>query len=285
MKHLLYITISILLFTSCVKNNPDPSWLEVNEWTLLANTELNGTEGELSHNFTDAWVYVDDKVIGVFEVPFKIPLLLDGDVNIKIYPAIKNNGIAATKKIFPFAEVYEIDGTLIKNQVLKLNPVTKYNKLCKFWIADFEDANDDIEEDVNSQVSLTTNNDPLISKWGYYGEVNLTSTDSLWIAYTQDNTVLPKGKEVYLEIDFYNTNAVITGVLAVSPTSNKNNQNIQLNPQDPAKVKWKKIYIDLKEIISNSPDAVYFRQTFQALLDKGDTEGKIILDNIKVVYI
>jgi hypothetical protein len=48
--------IPILLLLGCVKNNPDPSWLEVTEWTLLSNTGLSGAEGELTHNFSVAWV-------------------------------------------------------------------------------------------------------------------------------------------------------------------------------------------------------------------------------------
>lgn len=283
MKQFVYIFIAINLLSSCVKNNPDPSWLEVKEWNLLDNISV--TEGELTHNFTDAWVYVDDKIIGVFEVPFKIPLLLEGNVNIKIYPAVRNNGISATKKIYPFVEVYEINSTLVKNQVLTLIPVTKYKEFTQFWIADFEDANDKIEDDINSQVQLFTNNDPTILEWGnYYGQVNLTTNDSLWIAYTEMDLALPKGEEVYLEIDYYNTNSVVTGVLAISPSGVKNNPNIQLNAQDPATVKWKKIYIDLKEIVSSSTGAVNFRQSFQAILDEGDSEGTIIFDNIKVVH-
>jgi hypothetical protein len=46
----------------------------------------------------------------------------------------------------------------------------------------------------------------------------------------------------------------------------------------------KKIYIDLREMISNSPMATYFEQSFQALLDANDSEGTIIIDNIKVVH-
>ena len=39
---------------------------------------------------------------GIFEVPFKIPILKSGSVSIKVYPVVKNNGISATKKIYPF---------------------------------------------------------------------------------------------------------------------------------------------------------------------------------------
>lgn len=288
MKHLFFLAIFSYILSSCIKNNPDPAWLEVNEWTLIENPNYAYFQGELTHNFTDAWVFVNDKVIGVFEVPFKIPILMDGNVNIKVYPAIRNNGISATKKIYPFVEAYEINANLVKNEVLTLNPVTQYISSTHFWIEDFEDAGFDIQDDANSTASLHTANDPTILKWGNaYGEVNLNTSDSTWVAYTINdlgNMNLPKGQDVYLEIDYYNTNALITGVLAISPTSVKNNQNIMLNAQDPSAVKWKKIYIDLKEIISNSAGANQFSQSFQANLDKGDTEGFIILDNVKIVH-
>ena len=95
---------------------------------------------------------------------------------------------------------------------------------------------------------------------------------------------LPRGEEVYLEIDYYNTNNVVTGLLWISPSSIKNNTNYQLNDQNPSSVKWKKIYIDLRELVSNSPAGSYFEQSFQAMLDEGDSEGLIVIDNIKVVH-
>jgi hypothetical protein len=95
---------------------------------------------------------------------------------------------------------------------------------------------------------------------------------------------LPRSAEVYLEIDYYNTNAVITGLLAISPSGVQPNPNVQLNAQSPSSVKWKKIYIDLRELVSNSSPSAYFEQSFQAELDQGDTEGVIIIDNIKVVH-
>ena len=130
----LLLFFSIILLASCVKNNPDPSWLEVNEWTLLSNAGLSGSEGELTHNFSEAWLYVNDEIIGVFEVPFRIPILKSGSVNIKIYPTVKNNGISATKKIYPFMEVFEVNTELIQNQTVTLSPITKYKSITQFWI-------------------------------------------------------------------------------------------------------------------------------------------------------
>ena len=291
MKQFFLFMIVGLMLNSCIKNNPDPSWIEITPWTLVANSNSQYPTGELTHSFTDAWVYVNDELIGVFQVSdtLKIPVLKSGAVNIKIYPAIRNNGVSATKKIYPFVERYEINTTLVQNQTLQINPVTRYSSMVRFAIEDFEDPAIKIVNDLNSATQMAQGNDPAILQWGnFYGYVNLNETDTTWIAYTNFESVneanLPRGKEVYLEIDYYNTNNVVTGLLWISPSSIKNNTNYQLNDQDPSKVKWKKIYIDLKELISNSPTGTYFEQSFQAMLDDGDTEGLIVIDNIKVVH-
>src|SRR5690606_14081417 len=73
----------VLFLTSCIKNNPDPSWIQIEKWELQANPLLNSSEGELSHNFSDVWLYIDDKLIEVFELPVKIPVLISGNKNVK----------------------------------------------------------------------------------------------------------------------------------------------------------------------------------------------------------
>jgi hypothetical protein len=274
------------LFSACVKNNPDPAWLQVNEWTISANPSLSLQEGELTENISDAWVYINDELIGVFQVPFKIPILKEGNVTFKIYPAIKNNGISATKKIYPFLKEYVINGTLVKNQVFTINPTTQYKDNLNFWIEDFEDASFQITDDPNtSAANIDTDNIDL--QWfngNAFGKVVLNSTDSTWIAYTSEQLNLPKGEECYLEIDYKVTNNVTTGLIYVTSESTTNNVHIRLNAQKPDVAVWKKIYIDLRELIGNSPSGSVFSQSFIASLDEGNTEGIILIDNIKVIH-
>ena len=286
MTRLSFFLLLLLGFTACVKNNPDPSWLEVTAWTLQSNIDLSGDEGELSHNITEAWVLIDDKVIGVFQVPFKIPILKDGMCNIKIYPAIKNNGISATKKIYPFLEVYEVNQILTKNQTLTLNPVTKYKSVTQFWIEDFEGVNISLTDDPNTSLTnCETSNENLQPFNGnLYGKVSMNSIDSLWVAYTEDDIFIAKGKEAYLEIDYHNTNSLTTGLIYVSPAGVTNNINIRLNAQNPETVVWKKIYIELRELIGASPNSSNFLQSFSCYLDPGQISTEILIDNIKVVY-
>jgi len=285
MKLVTLVLVILLALSSCIKNNPNPSWIEIDAWQLEANTNAQFPLGELTHNFTDAWVYVNDELMGVFELPVKLPILKSGEANIKLFPAVRVNGIASTKKIYPFVDRYEATIQLTQDAVTSISPKTKYFDITQAWIEDFEDAAIKLENDPNTSLAkINTENDPAILKWGnFYGRVNLTAADSMWVAYSSD-MVLPKGKEVFLEVDYYNTNACITGLLAISSAGVKSNPNIQLNAQQPNAVRWKKMYIDLKELVSNSSDAAYFKQSFQAILDKGDAQGFIVLDNIKVVH-
>jgi hypothetical protein len=285
MRVLLYLVL-VGLLSACIKNNPNPSWIKVNPFVLVANPSLSGSEGQLTQDFRDVWLYIDDQMIGCFQTPFKIPILKDGNVNIKIYPAVRNNGIASDKKIYPFMNVYEINSKLVKDQTLTVNPVTNYVDNLNFWIEDFEDASIKIQDDPNTSIaSLFVSSDNLTPFNGFnYGKVVLTETDSVWVANTTEQLSIPKNKPCFIEVDYYNTNTFVQGFLALSLNGNFYQDNAGFNEQTFNAVKWKKMYIELTELIGNSINGSNFVQTFKANLDSLQTETFICIDNIKIVY-
>lgn len=277
-----------LLSSNCVKNNPNPSWLEVTEWTLEANPELNGEEGQLTHKLTDAWVYIDDELIGVFEVPFKIPILKEGLSKIRLYPTIRVNGIAATKMRNEHLEAFEVQAELIQNQTLELSPVTHYKSNVSFWIEDFEDINIKLTDDPNtSSAHLNLANDTL--KWfngNYYGRVLLNAQDSMWIAYTNQDQQLsiPKNKQAMLEIDYCNSVPFTHYLLFVNANGTNENLMPTMNKSPLNMLRWKKIYILLSEVITAGPNNSNYIQAFKAFYDANISNNLILIDNIKVVY-
>ena len=282
----VFVFIVLPLLFSCVKNNPDPSWLRVNDWDLVANVSLSGEEGELTKKITNAKVYVNDELIGIFETPFRIPLLSSGESVIRLDPVVINNGISATKKVYPFTNFYQETVTLVKNDTVVISPVTSYKSNANFWIEDFEDINISIENDPNTSLAnLILSNESLNAFNGnYYGKVMLNETDSTWVAYTLEQLPIPKGVDSYLEIDYYNTNDVYQGLIYLSPSGIQDNINIRMNAQAPESAVWKKMYIELRELVTASPIQSTFLQSFQANLDANDIEGVICLDNIKVIW-
>ena len=297
MRRLLYFLPLAIIFNSCVKNNPDPSWIEIGTWTVEDNPNLSVQFQGSHHNFSNAWVYVDNELMGVFELPVKIPVLKEGTKEIRIYPTILNNGISATKKIYPFVEVFAATVDLVKNETVTINPVTRYKDATKFWIEDFEQGSVQISSSSASLVNLQVINssDPIFvpsvnGNAGHFGRISLNENYNVYSSSTTANAngtlnmPLPKGTDVYLEIDYHTTNSLITGVLAIGDNGTTDNTNVQINAQDPSTIQWKRIYIQVDEIVSLSTEANRFEFSFNALLDQGETATEINIDNIKAVY-
>ena len=254
MKQFILFSGLLFVFSSCIKNNPSPAWVQINAWTLESNSLSANDPGVLTESITDGWVYIDGELIGVFELPCTIPVLYAGSKTIQVYPTILNNGISATKKIYPFMEVYEVTANLVANETVTLNPVTRYKASAEFWIEDFELASNNIESDPNSLTVHGTSSDPQIIQplnGNQFCRITLDATNNTWVGYSTGSSslTLNQGQEVYLEIDYHNSNRVTTGLLAVSSSGTVDNPNIQLNPQDD-----------------------------------GETAGEINIDNIKVVH-
>ncbi len=286
MKKFFLFSILVLGLLSCIKNNPDPAFVEITSWTLVANPDLIPDEGVLTQNFTNAWVFANGQLVGIFELPIRLPILGEGLTNFQIYPTILNNGISATKKIYPFVDSYEVTVDLVKNQTTTINPVTRYKSSSKvIIIEDFDGVSPNFEDDPNSMATLMKDNDPQYLQWGSgYGYIALTLQDSTYSGYSITNYTPPKGQEVYLEVDYLNTNDLVTGILEVSVQSVTNHPNIQMNDQPIGGAVWKKIYIDLREIISGTPSAQYYKLTFQAALEAGGVPRDILIDNVKLVH-
>jgi len=284
-----YLYIFVLLsfgLSSCVKNNPLPVYLEINNWTLNSNPNsgvLPDTDPKvLTQNFSDVWVYIDGKIIGVFELPCKIPVLVSGSCKVTLYPAMKNNGISATKKIYPFVEPFENTFELTPGETYTINPITRYYSSTKFWIEDFDESSVKLETDVsvsNATLAVEPN-----GPWDNYGHIALTSSDSLWVGLTNVALVLPKsGAEVYMEVDYRNTNSILTGLISYASGVSTDHPNISMNAQTSG-VQWKKIYIDLKDIVSNTASANNYKAYLRTLLDSGLSSSDVYIDNIKIVH-
>lgn len=289
MKRILYFFCLILfihLLPSCAKNLDQPAYLEIKPWKLEANPLLNNGDGELTHYFTDAWVYIDDALVGVFELPCKVPVVKQGKHRVTIFPTVRNNGIAQTKKIYPFAEEYIHEFDFDKGKSIVINPVTRYKQNTVFnFVEDFEAASMKIMNDPTSKTSLQQVAHTDAGRTGHCGLISLTTVDSIWTGNTHADLVLPKtGSEVYLEIDFKNTNRMLTGVLAID----QNNQTkihpyVYLAAQTTFPV-WKKAYIDLREIVSYSTDAAFFEIYFQAIIPSSLSSSYVYIDNVKVIH-
>lgn len=271
------------LLTGCIKEQEKVSWLKIEKWDLVANPNAQNDPGVLTHNFNQVFVNMDGQMIGAFELPAKIPIIGEGLHNFILIPGVVNNGINATKARYPFMTHYNVDFELKIEDTVTMHPETMYGQNVQFLVEDFETPGMQIIND-GGPADIERVSDQEFLEWGnFLGKVVLNNQDSLWLARTDFGVSFPKqGSNVYLELDYINTNAIVTSVISANQNTIHEDVHIQINPRTD--MKWRKIYIDLKEIVSFRGNATVNEVGFSAVFDKITDENVIYIDNVKVIF-
>lgn len=280
---ILLICMLALGIQSCdTKEEPIPAYIQVDSISLSTSSEY----GSNSQDINDLWVYVDNQYVGTYEIPFKVPVLPTGEVNIALETGIRDNGQGLFRVIYPFYSSFSIDTLLPEAGVITLNPQYKYEDHCVIpLLEDFEGLGNSFEKTPSSDTSLMTVIDSM-SFEGHSGYIVLDAEHPQVDIRTSLNYELPRDSKVYLEIDYYCEEYLAVGlfghevsdgtyidvrypILTLKPTEN-----------------WRKVYVNLTDQIANSPYSSAYRIFFSA--EKTDlTEGKnarFYLDNIKMIH-
>ena len=125
-------------FSGCDKEESIPAYIHIPK--IILNTNADGSEGSNAHDILDAWVYINNKLIGAFELPATIPILSSGKQQLTIVAGVKNNGFTAQRIRYPFYKAYDTDIELVPANVDTVVPVFSYYESLSFqWLEDFED--------------------------------------------------------------------------------------------------------------------------------------------------
>lgn len=287
----LYILIfSVFLNTGCYKFEGDqtiPAYIRID--TVLIDTYYP-KEGSNSANITDVWVYLNDNIVGIYELPAIFPVLAEGEQKLDIRPGIKINGISSTRIPYPFYQpILFSDFNFIPDSTITIeNPVsTYYSNLVFAWMEDFEGSSISLEENpasdtVIQQTEPKDNPEAFLSEYSQYsGVIYLTEERPIFSAATYSSYDMPKqGSPVALEMNYKTNNYLNVGLLVIESNSYVKIPLIILNHSED----WNKIYINLGPNLSLHPQASGFRVYFEAGLDNDKASSTIYLDNLKVIH-
>jgi len=283
------LIFTTLLLNGCYKFEGDqtvPSYLTID--TMGIKTYYPD-EGSKSSAITDAWVYVNDNLVGVFELPAVLPVLHRGPNELQILSGIKLNGISSTRVPYPFYKPVVYDNfEFIEDSVLVLkNVVTEYYPNTLFaWMEDFEGIGNTLDEtSISDTVILKTEpGDPnafLTENSKYSGVVYLTDDNPIYSALSHSSYQLPKqGSPVVLELDYKTDNYFNVGLLIQEYGTLVKVPLVIVNHSDD----WNKIYINLGPNLSLHPNADSFKVLIEAGLELEKTRATMYLDNIKLVH-
>jgi len=285
MKH-YYLSFLFLIgvFCSCNIINPTekiPAYISID--TFLLNTDV-GLQGSNAAKITDAWIYVNDNPIGVFELPCKIPALVEGNSKISVGPGIKINGISATRAVYPFYKNYFTEVDLIPEGEIKISPVTTYFDSVSFaFKTNFDNAAGiALEATPRSDTSLEITTNPIEIFEGSGSLKAVLDQDSAYLEFRQVDAVqLPKqGAFVFLEMNYKCTDLLNVVLYSNYISAAPHIDNIlTLNPTE----NWNKIYIDLTKYVSTQVNASSYQVYFTAAKLGGTEPIIVFMDNLKIV--
>ncbi len=290
------IRILLILFigfiSSCqLIDKPEkiPAFIHIEEISFLISNSLEGTQSE---KITDAWIYVDGNLEGIYELPATLPLHYEGNHDISIYAGIKKNGISADREKYPFYTSYAKNVNLVPDSIVEINPVVNYENDLYMWIEDFEDPQAKFSPFINSDADITIINSPSNEVFeGKSGAINMNAsnyycelrTDVLDFNNFPTNLNIP----AYIEMNYSCNFPFAVGILHkdASVPAYQKQPIITLFPTSTDSIEtWNKTYLFISDATNFYTSASEFDLYIAVSNSQGNDNIKIRLDNIKVIY-
>lgn len=280
-RRLLFLVLAISIL-SCNPDEQDPSFIYVDQFSFSTGPG----EGTDSEKFTEIWAYANDQVIGVFDLPARIPVLNQGNTEISLFAGIKNNGISTTRIKYPFIEGEYYNLNLTPLSVDTLRPQFKYFEDLDIEQKDFDGNTPNMIPLSSNQGNLSMiSNDERVFEGERCGYYTLPSGSALLSFKDDQNLQLTSGAVSFLEMNYSCNSRFSVGLIANQSGVETKKLVVVINPTTESSTQpvWNKIYIDLGYIVQQSPGTAYFETFFEATPLSTGQEVTLFLDNLKVV--
>jgi len=286
------VAFALIFLAGCDKFEGDqtvPSYLKIDSLNFITDPDMQGTSNQ---KIVDAWVYVDDDLIGGFEMPAIIPVLVEGNHKLEIRPGIVLNGISDTRAPNPvFQPVIYEDFNFFPDSVVAVTGTSSYLSNAEFvWMEDFEDASLAIHESANSDTVMARTEpagapEALIDDYSQYSGITYVDADHPYVQLVSDDGngdgfVFDRGDFIFLELNYRNNIPMVVGVyIRLTDNTIEERPFLIINPSE----NWNKIYVNFTPIVNETLDAVNYTIYIEAQTTAGQESDYISLDNIKLV--
>ena len=272
-------SLFLLPLAACTKGDKVASFVDIPVVTVQATEEQGGSTSKI----TDAWVSVDERFIGVWELPAHVPVLAEGEHRITVVPAIKRNGTFDDRLRYPFYNEWNGNAYLTKDATTSVQPVTSYLGASEFWVEPFSDPIGRLNVTADSDTLLLAPfmPDPELDNTTCRGFVLDAAHPYIRLFTDEDFDVY--GGPVFLELD-YRTDVMLTvGVIYNYDGSAGTDAWVLVAPtlKSNGTMPWNKIYIDLSSAFNL---AITQRDIYiEARLPSGQASATANIDNLKLL--
>lgn len=269
-----FVFVLLVFFSSCRPNSSGeiPAYLYLNEANL---TTVSG-QGSASHSITDAWVYVDDNLLGVYELPSQVPVIADGSTKIEITAGIKLNGLSSTRAVNPFFQSITMQLDLTPGETDTIPLEFEYRSATVFTLNEnFEGGN------AFTGIERISGTGDTIFEGDASGKMFVDTSATTLTARTIDFYNLPGGgRPVFAEVNYKSSARLLMGITFMSQGIEQDFFILGFNRND----EWGKVYINLTPYTTETGGGE-FKLLFRSELPADLESAAAYLDNIKIVYL
>jgi hypothetical protein len=288
----LLLLYTVAFLSGCDKfegNQTIPAYIHIDTLSFITSNDLQGTNNQ---KFVDAWLFVDEDLVGGFEMPFTAPVLSEGVHKLEIRPGIMLNGISDTRAPYPCAQpIFLNNFNFIPDSVVQAAGNTSYYSNCVFvWMEAFEDASLAITKGNDSDTGIVRTEPAnatgaFIDEFSQYSGVSYldTARSNLQLVSNDGNGngfVFDRGDFIFLELNYRNNIPVVVGAyITKSGGTVEKRPFLIINPIET----WNKIYVNFTPMVNETTDALNYKIYLEAQLGTTTDIGYVMLDNIKLV--
>ncbi len=280
-KNIIIVLFSILMLVACKQKALEPSYLQIDNFVVFTDPLTQGTS---SQNLTEAIIYIDDQIAGVYHLPASIPIAISGTHHITVAPAVVENAIASNPRYaYTYLTAFDTTINLVANVGNALKPHVTYRSNVKFkLIEDFENPLPLFGKTIyNTQDTLIR--DSLLMDNLEVGHCALFDmvNGALMEYSTRNKYTLPSSSEsaTFIEINYKSELPLAIGLYIDEPTTIIKTGVVTLNPKDT----WSKAYINITNDVSVKPLGTKF-SLFVSSLNASGVNKKVFIDNIKIIH-
>ena len=280
---LMFLGCFMLLTVGCNLINPHeniPTYVHVDSFVFTSTPNVNIST---SHSITSVYAYYNGVNIGSFDLPCTIPVMASGTGTLSLAPAIIQDGLNSLVSLYPYYTTDDYSLTAQPGKIITHNPTTQYYKdIKKTVISDFSFGNTNFGLITgNRQMISVFNKDSLVFEGDASGEIILQAVGDSSIDSSKVQITIPLNQnQAYIEFNYKSTIPFYVG-LSASLSNYVTTDPYYLagiNPIDH----WQKFYLQVTDFASRAQATTY---TFyiKAVLGKGQTNGRLLIDNIQLV--
>src|SRR5574344_1382923 len=294
----IILLVCVALFVvSCDNFDGDiqiPSYIYIKGFSMTQNQDIDegGTDGFLTNDVVDAWVYVDHIYIGTYALPCSVPILKEGKHLVEVRCGVKLNGITLTRTEYPFYTKFLDTINLVSNHTDTINTIHfKYNtSLTNFAFTEFFETPtiDSMHADGLKDTTYITKVSKALSpdtvKYGSYcGVMRLASGASTYKVVT-DSLFCNNYSALIMELDYWCNIPFTIGIKGKTSSGAQTQYIPAMTIKSNATKGWQKIYVVLGKVWGQLSYPSYFQVYFSPNEQTSQAKGWVFLDNIKIIH-